>query len=83
MRQAEQSALRGDLRRVARIPTVLLEKWLREEGIDFRTKEGWNRVLAKLDDPEYEFLRTSPGSIGSRNRQTIYSVPNRSTEVEI
>jgi hypothetical protein len=83
MRQAEQSPLTGDMRRVARIPTVLLEKWLREEGIDFNTKQGWKRVLAKLDDPEYVFLRTSPGTIGRGDRHRIYSVPSSSTKVEL
>ena len=83
MRQAEERPLRGDFRRVARIPTVLLEKWLREDGIDFSTKQGWKRVLAKLEEPEYKFLRTSPGRIGRGDQQRIYSVPSTSTEVEV
>ena len=83
MRQAELSPLRGDFRRVARIPTVLLEKWLREDGIDFREKDGWQRVLAKLDDPEYKFLRTSPGRIGNRDTRKVHSVPSTSTGVEL
>jgi hypothetical protein len=82
MRQAEDSPLRGDMRRMARIPTVLLEKWLREEGLDFRTKQGWQRVLARLDEPEWSFLRTSPGKIGNRDRHRIYSLPSTSTEIE-
>lgn len=83
MRKAQESPLRGDWRRMARIPTVLLERWLREDGIDFRTKQGWKRVLSKLDEDEWKFLRTSPGRIGRGDPSRTYSVPSYSTEVEL
>lgn len=55
--------------RVAQIPNVLLEKWYREEGIDWRTKEAWamnGPIMAKLDDPNYLHLRTAPGRLSGR-----------------
>lgn len=51
------------LRRVASIPNVVIEQWETQEGINVYTKEGWERVKRKLNDPDYLFLRTAPGRI--------------------
>ena len=69
----------GDLRRVASIPTSLLDKWRVEEGIDYTTKEGWKKVLSKLDDPDYAFLRTAPGRVGAHPVNKVYSIPSSET----
>jgi hypothetical protein len=55
-----------DMVHAARIPEIVLEKWRLEEGIDWRTKEGWQKVLQKLDEPENRLFRTWPGKIGKR-----------------
>lgn len=52
-----------ELRRVASIPNVLIEKWLVEEGINVFDENDWPRVAAKLDDPAYAHLRTAPGRV--------------------
>ena len=55
-----------DMRRVASIPVVLIEKWMKEEGINAFDKNDWDKVAAKLDDPELRFLRTAPGKVSRR-----------------
>lgn len=48
---------------VARIPIGVQYKWLKEEGIDIHNKDHWPRVRAKLNDPEWKYLRTNPGRV--------------------
>jgi len=48
---------------VARIPILVQEKWLREEGIDIYNKDHWPKVKQKLNDPEWRYLRTATGKI--------------------
>jgi hypothetical protein len=55
-------------RRAASIPTVLIHKWLAEEGIDVFNDDHWPAVVKKLDSIEYQYLRTAPGRIGKRAR---------------
>lgn len=51
--------------KVASIPLWLLEKWKKEEGIDFYrgNEDDMARIMRKLNDPEYCLLRTSRGKI--------------------
>ena len=48
--------------KVASIPTIVIEQW-KKEGIDLWKDEDWPKVRAKLNDPEYKWLRTSPGKV--------------------
>ena len=54
-----------DLRRVAHIPDILIVRWL-QEGINVYQAEHWPKVAARLDDPDYAYLRTSYGKVSSR-----------------
>jgi len=70
MREAETGS-RGytpsrDLQRVASIPNIIIEKWLREDGINVFDDNDADKVLAKLDSPEYLFLRTAPGRLSRK-----------------
>lgn len=65
-------AAQGDFRRfgneafhhVAEIPAVLIVKWLVEENINFYKPEGFEYIVKKkLNDPEYQYLKTIPGRI--------------------
>jgi hypothetical protein len=52
-----------DMRRVAFIPDIIAVKWLNEEGwwyLDPNAKEQLNR---KLNDPDWQHLRTAPGRV--------------------
>jgi hypothetical protein len=57
-----------ELRRVAFIPNIVRQKWLNEEGWDaYRPDLYGDRLVAKLNDPEWRFLRTAPGRLGLAN----------------
>jgi hypothetical protein len=53
-------------RRVASIPNIILEKWYVEEGIRYWDSDDMPKLAAKLDDPEWSFLRTAPGKVSRR-----------------
>mgnify|MGYP003141661903 FL=1 len=51
--------------KVASIPLQLLERWYHEEGINFwrQSEEDRARISKKLNDGDYNRLRTAPGKI--------------------
>jgi hypothetical protein len=60
MLQNNESLTRGkDLRRVAKIPMVVIDQWLKD-GIDIFSQdpEMKRKVKQRLNDPNYRFLRT-------------------------
>ncbi len=52
-----------ELREVAEIPMVVALKWKEERGIDVFNRDHWPAVKKLLRDPEWRYLRTSPGRI--------------------
>ena len=54
----------GELRLVARVPAIFIQKWFDEEGIDFWSPDPdmQRRVDARLNDPAWRWLRTD-GSV--------------------
>ena len=66
-----------ELRRVAQIPNILIEKWMIEEGLDVFKREHWPRVAKKLDDPAYAHLRTAPGRVSKRPYREYLGKPAR------
>lgn len=59
-------------RRIASIPNIILEKWLKEEGIRYWDSEDTHKLAAKLDDPEWRFLRTAPGKVSRKPVRTYF-----------
>ena len=54
---------KGDFRRIGSIPFVVIEKFITEKGINLLTMSGeeLSKVCQRiLDDPDYEYLRTTP-----------------------
>ncbi len=47
--------------RVASVPLILLEKWWKEEGLNYNDKNDWPRIVGKLNSSDYAALRTAPG----------------------
>lgn len=48
-------------RHIASIPNVIIEKWMREDGVNILglSAEEWGRFIRrKLDDPDWRHLRT-------------------------
>ena len=54
----ERAGLKNSWVHVGSVPTLILEKWRREEGIDVFNKNHWPAVVRKLNDPEWRYLRT-------------------------
>ena len=52
---------KAPMRKMASIPLVLIEKWLREEGLDVFNDDHHKRLMRKLHDPDYAYLRTLEG----------------------
>lgn len=52
------------MRRVGFIPTVIVQKWWNEEGLDVYDPEHAHRLMRKLNDPDWLYLRTAPGTLG-------------------
>jgi hypothetical protein len=50
-----------DMRRVASIPMILIHKWLEEEGWNALDPKYQDKLKAKLNDPDFLYLRTAPG----------------------
>lgn len=58
-----KSALRKkNMWKVASIPNIVVEQW-KKEGVDVFKDEDWEKVRAKLNDPDFKWLRTSPGRV--------------------
>lgn len=55
-----------EMRRVASIPLNIIQKWKDEEGWDALNPLYADKLALKLDDPDWQYLRTAPGVIGKR-----------------
>lgn len=51
-------------RRAASIPIGVLEAWRTVDGIDWKNKDHLPRILQKLDDIEFRYLRTGLFKLG-------------------
>jgi hypothetical protein len=49
--------------RVASIPLGLVEKWFIETGLNVLSRHHWPELKKKLNDLEWERLRTAPGRL--------------------
>jgi len=58
-----KNGIKNDWWHFARIPVVIQEKWLREEGIDIYNKDHWQKVKRKLNDPDYKYLKMTTGKV--------------------
>jgi hypothetical protein len=60
---------RSPLRKLAEIPNIVVEQWLREGVNVFDPDPAMQRrVRWKLDSNEYRYLRTFPGRMGMRRQ---------------
>jgi hypothetical protein len=51
-----------ELREIAEIPAIIIVKWL-NQGINIFDRNDWPKVRQLIRDPDYRWLRTSPGWI--------------------
>lgn len=54
--------LHGGMHKVASIPVVVVEQFMRE-GLNIFDKNDLPRIYRRLNDPEYKYLRTAPGKL--------------------
>lgn len=52
-----------DVRMVARIPLIIIEKWRNELGVDYWNPDHQDKIDRLLADPEWRWLRTDEGAI--------------------
>lgn len=57
--EATKNGIKQGFWHYASIPAGLQMKWLVEEGIDVYNKDHMPRVLKKLQDPEFRYLKTT------------------------
>ena len=50
-----------EMRHIARIPNVVIEKWLNEYGVNIFNKDHLPAVKRLLNDPDWRYLRISGG----------------------
>lgn len=48
-----------EFRKAASIPNLVIEKWLKEDGIDVFNPDHWPAVKRKLNSNEWRHLRTA------------------------
>lgn len=48
---------------VGEIPNVVMEKWLRDYGVNALKSDHWPKVRKLLNDPEWRYLRTGLGRV--------------------
>ena len=56
---------------VASIPVGLQMKWLIEEGLDIYDDNAWPQIKRKLNDPEYQYLRTTHKRWGKKEFREV------------
>ena len=54
-----------EMRRVAQIPLILIQKWKEEEGWDAFNPDHAHKLAEKLNSNEYMWLRTAEGHLGT------------------
>lgn len=57
---------KSSFRHVAEVPNVIVEKWLRELGVNIFDRNHAKKVQQLLNSSEYRYLRTSPGKLKIR-----------------
>lgn len=55
------------MRRQAQVPYWVMLKWWNEEGWWFWDPNAVHKVAQKLNDAEWQWLRTAPGRVGVSN----------------
>lgn len=60
--EAWRKGVKDSWAQYAKIPMIVLEKWMTEHGVDAFKKENWEKngpVWKLLNDPQYRYLKTT------------------------
>jgi len=55
--------MNGGLRRVASIPLIIIEKWLREYGVNYWDPDHQDKVDQLLNSSDWKWLRTDESTL--------------------
>lgn len=51
----------GDMVHIGRVDAVMMDRWCREDGINYLLPENGKLLLKKLEQPENRYWKTHPG----------------------
>lgn len=54
------SSRMGEMVHVGRIPVVVMERWMQEDGINYLAKENKGLLLKKLEERDNRMFKTDP-----------------------
>jgi len=57
----DASGRMGEFQHVGRIPIVVLERWMKEDGINYLDKDNTQALLKKLELRDNRLFKTHPG----------------------
>ena len=63
-----KQGIKDEMWKYASIPNGVAMKWLIEEGLDIYDDNAWPQIYAKLNDPQYQYLKTTTKHHGQRAR---------------
>ena len=55
--------LRSDMVRVATVPNVVIEHWMKKYGLNPMDPDDTKKILSLLNDPDWRYLKTVPGRV--------------------
>ena len=63
-----RKGIKQEMWKYASIPNSVQMKWLIEEGLDVYDDNAWPQIWAKLNSPEYRYLKATDKHHGTRGR---------------
>ncbi len=61
-RQSNEATGRmGEMVHIGRIPVVIMDRWIKEDGINYLLKDNMPLLMKKLHHPDNKFMKTHPG----------------------
>lgn len=57
----DASGCKSEMVHIGRIPVVIMERWCKEDGINYMAKENMKALLRKLENPDNRMFKTHPG----------------------
>ena len=58
-----KSGIKNEWWHMCTIPTIVMERWKNEKGIDVLNKDHWGAVKKLLNDPDYKWLKATSGYV--------------------
>lgn len=66
-----RQGIKNEMWKYASIPNGVAMKWLIEDGLDIYDDNAWPQIWAKLNSPEYQYLKTTTKYHGNRARLIV------------